>query len=170
MSTSHAHVKRLERARGRTPPAPLRARLVVVARCVARRASETDRHPDTPPPHANPFYRRPVATTTTRSRWVFDPGWIAARYARSGWLFLDVVSILPLDALLGSPQLRALRALKLVRLTKLLKLSRLQAVFKRLNESTGMPYAYGTLVQYLVYAFFLTHWCACLWAALPVTS
>ena len=54
-----------------------------------------------------------------------------------------------------------------MRLTKLLKLSRLQAVFKRLNESTGMPYAYGTLVQYMVYAFFLTHWCACLWAALP---
>ena len=96
--------------------------------------------------------------------WVVDPAFIARRYAR-GWMVIDILSVIPWDELHSG--LRALRLLRILRLSKLLKVQKLNAIFRRLNEALGMRYAYMTLVQYLALAVMLTHWWACLWAALP---
>jgi hypothetical protein len=99
---------------------------------------------------------------------------IAKRYAK-GWMLIDVVSILPFDAIelsgmLGSDgagPLRSVRLFRALRLAKLVRVLRTSRVMNRwmskMSISSGQMEMLGVLVGYSIFV----HWFACLLAMVP---
>ena len=86
---------------------------------------------------------------------------IAGNYARSGWLLVDIVSLVPLDLI--TSDLKALRLLRLLRLVRLLKIFRSMGIVRHWQIQYGFPFSTTDLLGCCVLVFFAVHWLACSW-------
>lgn len=93
---------------------------------------------------------------------------IAMHYLK-GWFTIDVVSILPFDAvalIANSESLSKAKALKVIRLLRLLKLMRIVKalrIVKKYRAEIAMPFNNIFIVMTFVKIGFFTHLFACLW-------
>ena len=93
---------------------------------------------------------------------------IRNNYLRS-WFSIDVMSILPFDAvaqLSGSEGLESLKIIKVVRLLRLLKLARIfkaSKIFKRLECRLSVSYSIIGLCKFGALLIVMGHWMACMW-------
>jgi hypothetical protein len=97
------------------------------------------------------------------SRWA-----IVKRYA-SGWLILDVASILPfetMDVIMGAAgggvsKLKSVRFVRLLRLMKLLRVLRGMRIFSRWEARLSLNYAVLSLQKYFLTLLLAAHWLGC---------
>jgi len=100
------------------------------------------------------------------NHYVYDRGYIAKKYFRT-WFIIDLVSIVPFDALyiaLGSgalARLTVLRTLRLVRLLKLARMSQLSKLYNRAELIYTIDYTLIAIVKHGVTAVLFAHWLAC---------
>ena len=97
---------------------------------------------------------------------MFDCNEAASKYLK-GWFFLDVVSVLPFDAIKlivpnAGVMLKMPRLLKLARLMKLLKVLKASRVVKRLEQNMDVKFGVIRLAKFLVYTTIAAHWLGCL--------
>lgn len=104
--------------------------------------------------------------------WIFDLKKIQRRYIRS-WLFIDLVSILPIDTLslilVGDSQGTATQIVKMVRLLRLAKLFRLLRagrIFRRVENSMQIDYTMLELSKFTTVTLTISHWIACLFGVI----
>jgi hypothetical protein len=85
------------------------------------------------------------------------------------WFPIDLLSILPFDAISqfsGSKELESLKIIKVVRLLRLLKLARIfkaSRIFKRLESRLSISYSIIGLLKFAVLLIVVGHWMACMW-------
>ena len=102
-------------------------------------------------------------------KWVYDLSKIRKRYLKS-WFLIDVVSIIPFDAvgvLTESEEvkrLKVLRIIRLLRLFKLLRILRAARIFQRLESAMEIDYTTLDMVKYLTIVLLTSHWMACLFS------
>eukprot|EP00232_Nephroselmis_pyriformis_P028304 CAMPEP_0182865052 /NCGR_PEP_ID=MMETSP0034_2-20130328/7488_1 /TAXON_ID=156128 /ORGANISM="Nephroselmis pyriformis, Strain CCMP717" /LENGTH=771 /DNA_ID=CAMNT_0024997337 /DNA_START=124 /DNA_END=2436 /DNA_ORIENTATION=- len=110
-----------------------------------------------------------------RRRWIYSKKAIAANYLR-GWFFLDLITVLPFDAIgVGSDdseisRLKIVRGLRLLRLFKLLRMLRGLRIFGRLETSFDIDYAHMELFSFVMLTVMCGHWLACMWSILAITT
>ena len=101
-----------------------------------------------------------------QGKWVYDLRIIRKKYLES-WFFVDVVSILPFDAIgllahSGSvKRLKVLRIVRLLRLAKLLRILRASRIFQRIESAMAIDYTTLDMVKYLTIVTLTSHWMAC---------
>eukprot|EP00614_Pseudopedinella_elastica_P012985 CAMPEP_0172612206 /NCGR_PEP_ID=MMETSP1068-20121228/31770_1 /TAXON_ID=35684 /ORGANISM="Pseudopedinella elastica, Strain CCMP716" /LENGTH=835 /DNA_ID=CAMNT_0013416355 /DNA_START=8 /DNA_END=2515 /DNA_ORIENTATION=+ len=84
-----------------------------------------------------------------------------------GWFTLDLLSLLPWDALSlivnfdGDSALRFPKLLKVLRLIKILRILRATRVVKRVEQNVGLKYGVLRLTKFAVMLVVLAHWLAC---------
>jgi len=87
---------------------------------------------------------------------------IRTRYIR-GWLFIDVVSIIPFGYVPGAGALGILRMIRILRLLKLARVLRASRIYQRFQARNSMPHSVEALIKLLVLLVTLAHWMACAW-------
>ncbi|KAK3281675.1 hypothetical protein CYMTET_10547 [Cymbomonas tetramitiformis] len=104
--------------------------------------------------------------------WIFDLRKIQLRYIRS-WLFIDVVSILPVDTislmLVGDTYGTAtqiVKTVRLLRLAKLLRMLRAGRIFRRVENSMQIDYTMLELTKFTTVTLTISHWIACLFGVI----
>mmetsp|Transcript_15010 Transcript_15010/g.44043 ORF Transcript_15010/g.44043 Transcript_15010/m.44043 type:complete len:1039 (+) Transcript_15010:96-3212(+) len=109
-------------------------------------------------------------------RVITDRRKIARAYAHS-WLWLDMLSAVPVDFVLWltvdrDPQVKALvasvsalRLVRLLRLVKILRMLKMLAIFQNIEESSFFSAGFSSVVQMLLGVLFLSHLIACAWWA-----
>jgi len=98
---------------------------------------------------------------------------ILKRYA-SGWLPLDVVSVLPFDLLVAADVfggdnfnpsvLRTIRLIRLLRLLKLFRILKASRIFSRWESSISILYSTRSLIMWSVIMIVMVHMFCCGWA------
>jgi len=97
---------------------------------------------------------------------VYSLSYVAKRYLKS-WFTVDVISVIPFDALylgVGSKaftKLGALRTLRLLRLVKLVRVMRVNHIYKRLELVYTIDYSLIELMKFAFTAVMFAHWLAC---------
>lgn len=124
---------------------------------------------------------------------------IAVNYVRSVWFYIDLLSSLPFDLIIGSltpgdgytnrssgsnsqldddhtssgqqnvALVRLIRVFRLLRLLKIAKAGRLRSFVERLVEYVSVPPTLVSLMILLFQVFFIGHLLACLWWGITVT-
>jgi potassium voltage-gated channel Eag-related subfamily H protein 7 len=104
-----------------------------------------------------------------RKKWIRSQRRIGMRYLR-GWFVLDLVSILPFEAvgaLLKDAALQRLKVIRIIRLLRLLKLARVLRATRLVERWQGKMLATRnstmSLVKFVCMLIFLSHWMACVW-------
>ena len=108
-------------------------------------------------------------------RWVTRQSLIVKHYLRT-WFALDLVSVIPFDALgksimlsMGDENtdaadvLRLIRTIRLIRLIKLLRILRASRILARWQNFIGLSYAQVTMVKFISIITFMAHILACAW-------
>jgi len=106
--------------------------------------------------------------------WIITNWGIFKQYARF-WLWIDLLSVIPFDAVSiaielqggGSGNLQGIRLLRLLRLIKLIRVVRASRIIKRREADLELKYSTLTLFKFLVIILVLTHWISCLMALIP---
>jgi len=99
---------------------------------------------------------------------VTDREIIAWNYVQ-GWFVIDLISILPFEAVglilnnSALSQLKILRILRLLRLFKLVKILRSAAILSKWQSRVGIKYSVMSLAKYMIMILFVAHWMACFW-------
>jgi hypothetical protein len=99
-------------------------------------------------------------------KWVFDLVKIRKKYFES-WFFIDIVSILPFDAIgiltdsNSIKRLKVLRVIRLLRLAKLLRILRASRIFRRFESAMAIDYTSLDMAKYLTIVLLTSHWMAC---------
>ena len=110
---------------------------------------------------------------------------IIARYVRSGWLALDLVSVFPFDLLAISGLLDAMvasgssdgtnlkfliripRTAKLLRLVKLVRMLKASRIISRWQSKISFTHATKIVLKWFLLILWGMHMFACIWALLP---
>jgi len=115
------------------------------------------------------MYRETDPTSPEGEKWVNDPGKIARHYTRSGWFYIDILSIgvsgFDIFAPTRGPlsRFKGFRVIRVLRLIKLMRLVSVARIFKRWEMRVSINYAKLSIVQILVGLLFACHLFACLW-------
>lgn len=97
---------------------------------------------------------------------------ILKQYFSSGWLFLDLVSTVPIDSLVALfmtnmssayQSIRILKFIRLMRILKILRMSKLLKVLVRIENLLGISPAVFELSKYLLVVLLIVHCITCLW-------
>jgi hypothetical protein len=85
-----------------------------------------------------------------------------------GWFSIDLITILPFDAveyleLPNTGEMAALRFLRVLRLFKLLRILRASRIFKSAQTRFGISTSAATVMQLMLTLTLLNHWLACTW-------
>lgn len=103
-------------------------------------------------------------------RWITDPWDVALHYATHAFL-IDLISVLPLDLMVGDDtegeaavSKEVIRVIKLSRLVKLLRLFRLARVMARWKARLGLSNGFLHLLKFAAVTTLVLHWSACAWA------
>jgi CRP-like cAMP-binding protein len=103
------------------------------------------------------------------ARWVVEHDRIAAHYM-SSWFAVDLVSMLPFDALPliaggdgALTRLSVVRVVRLLRLFKMVRVVRAMRIFTRWQERLAIPYAWTQMLSYVALILLMAHWIACAW-------
>lgn len=108
------------------------------------------------------------------SRWVRRHSKIVWHYL-SGWFFLDLISVLPLDVIMGvigfdvSSQ-SARMALRQVRLIRLFRLAKIGRIVKRWQSALGISYGVIALFKFGLVTVFGCHWMSCIWGMMALQT
>lgn len=90
------------------------------------------------------------------------------------WFWIDFVSTFPYDLIYDEVQIKAnsvrsapqlLRVLKFYKILRLLRLAKLKKLFMQIEEyiNSELLTNFLTVLRLVIYAFFITHWVACIW-------
>ena len=93
--------------------------------------------------------------------WVLDRPTLLKRYSASGWLYIDVASLLPYDELHPDERLSMLRLLKLFRLFKLLKVLRAPRIIAKWSKVFSVSFKTGLIIKYSLVLVVILHLSAC---------
>ena len=97
---------------------------------------------------------------------------IAKNYITSGWLFLDVLTIIPWDIMVWQRLLdgktKSMKLLRILRLVKLVKVLRGSRIIQRWDHSFGIASSTKTLASYGIAMLIVIHLFACGWCLIPV--
>lgn len=99
---------------------------------------------------------------------ITDARQIAARYLKF-WFTVDLISIMPFEALgliinnSALSHLKILRILRLLRLMKLIKIMRSADILSRWQSRVGVKYSAMSLAKYMTIIIFVAHWMGCFW-------
>ena len=97
-----------------------------------------------------------------RDVWIMDRRELFMRYQASGWLYVDIASLLPYDELSGDDRLTMMRLLKLLRLFKLLKVLRAPRIIAKWNKIFSLSFKTGLILKYTIVLFTILHLSACI--------
>ena len=97
-----------------------------------------------------------------RDVWIVDRATIAYTYHRSGWLYIDLVSLVPWDQIRVSERLVFLRLVKLTRLAKLLRVLKASKIIERWSKRVEMSFKLRLVLKYAFVLACAMHFCACL--------
>ena len=92
----------------------------------------------------------------------FSSGEAATRYLK-GWFAIDLVSIIPYDAIAGKSAGRVPKLLRLFRLLKIARILRVSRIIQRWETEWSVKYGALRLIRFLVVVIMVSHWDACLW-------
>jgi hypothetical protein len=105
---------------------------------------------------------------------------IARNYVKSGWLFIDVITVIPFDlismagvfdALMGNGAnmslMRLPRLMKLLRLVKLVRIFKASRILQRWQSSISLKHSDKEIIKWVIIILFSTHMFASLWGFLP---
>ena len=97
---------------------------------------------------------------------------LALNYLLSGWLFIDVITVIPWDILVWQGVLdgktKSMKLLRILRLVKLVKVLSASRIIQRWDHTLGIPSSTKTLTAYGLAMLFVIHLFACGWCMIPV--
>ena len=102
---------------------------------------------------------------------------MAIKYAQSGWLLIDILSVFPFDLLLlfadlgtgegesnkPTSMVRLVRGVRLLRLLKLFRILHASRIIRKFESHVSISYAKRGLALWIVAQLVLFHWFSCAW-------